>query len=147
MKTLKIRWQRLIYDEQTCPRCGSTEQEVEKAVSILKEALKPLGIRIALEKGEMTEAEFKKDPSLSNKIWIMDRPLEDWIGGNTGQSQCCSVCGTSECRTIVVGEEVYEAIPADLIIKAGLRAAAELIGPETAGKKTTKKSSHSCCSK
>lgn len=131
MKTLKIKWQRLIYDEQTCPRCGSTEQEVEKAVSILRESLRPVGIRVVLEKGELTEAEFKKDPLESNKILIKGRPLEDWIGGKTGQSQCCSVCGTSDCRTIGVGGEVYEAIPVDLIIRAGLIAAAELPGPET----------------
>ena len=147
MKTLKIKWQRLIYDEQTCPRCGSTENEVDKAVSILKESLRPVGIRVALEKGEMTEAEFIKDPLQSNKILINDRPLEEWIGGKTGQSQCCDVCGTADCRTIGVGDEVYEAIPADLIIRAGLIAAAELLGPKTTKRKITKKPSSSCCSK
>ncbi len=147
MKTLKIKWQRLIFDEQTCPRCGSTEQEVEKAVSLLKESLRPLGIRVALEKRELTEAEFKKDPLQSNKIWIKGRPLEDWIGGKTGRSQCCDVCGTAECRTIGVGDEVYEAIPADLIIRAGLIAAAELLGPKMTKGKITKEPSSSCCSK
>ena len=51
MKTLKIKWQRLIFNEQTCPRCGSTEKEVEKAVSILKESLKPVGIKGSLGEG------------------------------------------------------------------------------------------------
>ena len=147
MKTLKIKWQRLIYDEQTCPRCGSTEQEVEKAVSILKESLKPVGIRVALEKRELTEAEFKKDPLQSNRIWIRDRPLEDWIGGKTGQSQCCDVCGTAECRTLDVGGEVHEAIPSILIIRAGLMAAAELLGPETPKGIPLKIAPDNCCSK
>ncbi|MBE0504743.1 MAG: DUF2703 domain-containing protein [Desulfuromonadales bacterium] len=36
MKTITIAWQRLLSDGQTCPRCGSTETEVEKAFSVLK---------------------------------------------------------------------------------------------------------------
>ena len=32
MKTLVVEWQRLLDEQkQTCPRCGSTEQEVDKA--------------------------------------------------------------------------------------------------------------------
>lgn len=50
MKTLKIQWQRLIIDGQTCQRCGTTESEVDKAVQSLKQSLNPLGIEVALEK-------------------------------------------------------------------------------------------------
>lgn len=123
MNTLKIRWQRLVSGGQTCPRCGSTEEELEKAISTLKQSLTPLDIQVVLEKDEISFAEFKKDPLRSNQIWLNDRLLEDWIGGKVGQSPCCDVCGPSGCRTVGVGGEVYEAIPADLIIKAGLLAA------------------------
>ncbi|MGQ9551641.1 MAG: DUF2703 domain-containing protein [Candidatus Bathycorpusculaceae bacterium] len=34
MKLLKIKWRRLVSDGETCPRCESTEEELEKAVSI-----------------------------------------------------------------------------------------------------------------
>lgn len=136
MKTLKIKWQRLVSDGQTCPRCGSTEEELEKATSTLKQSLNPLGIEVFLEKDEVSVAEFKKEPSKSNQIWLNDRSLEDWIGGKVGQSPCCDVCGPSECRTIGVGGEVYEAIPADLVIKAGVLAASLLVGTET---------NESCC--
>lgn len=125
VKTITIKWQRLLSDKQTCPRCGSTETEVEKAVSSLKQSLEPAGIRVVLEKRELTDAEFQKDPLQSNKIWINNRPLEDWVGGKIGQSKCCGVCGPADCRTIGVGGEVYEVIPADLIIKAGLLAASQ----------------------
>ena len=100
-----------------------------------------------MEKGELSESEFQKDPLQSNRIWIKGRSLEEWIGGNTGQSQCCGVCGTSDCRTVGVGGEVYETIPSDLVIKAGLIAASELIGPVTEKSKTIKKPAQSCCSK
>jgi anti-sigma factor RsiW len=147
MKIMKIRWQRLINDEQTCPRCGSTEKEIDKAVAILKEALRPVGIRVVNEKGELSATEFQEDPLQSNRIWVNGRPLEDWVDGTTGQSQCCSVCGTADCRTVGVGGEVYETIPADLVIRAGLIAAAALLGPAADKRKTVKKPSRTCCPK
>ncbi|MFO7928135.1 MAG: DUF2703 domain-containing protein [Candidatus Humimicrobiaceae bacterium] len=136
MKTIKIKWQRLITDGQTCPRCGSTEQELEKAISKLRQSLNPLDIEVILEKNELSVEEFKKNPLESNQIWINGQPLEDWIDAKTGQSPCCDVCGPSECRTVGVGGEVYETIPADLIIKAGLLAASQVAGTEA---------SQSCC--
>lgn len=136
MKTLKIKWQRLVSGGQTCPRCRATEEELEKAISTLEQSLTPLGIQVVLEKDELSVAEFKIDPLRSNQIWLNDRLLENWIAGKVGQSPCCDVCGPSECRTVVIGEEVYEAIPADLIIKAGLLAASQLVVRET---------NESCC--
>lgn len=42
-KTLVIEWQRLLDEnKQTCPRCGSTEQEVEKAVKELTGYSRPM---------------------------------------------------------------------------------------------------------
>ncbi|MEM1546215.1 MAG: DUF2703 domain-containing protein [Candidatus Methanomethylicia archaeon] len=129
-KTLKIRWQRLVLKGETCLRCRLTEEELEKAVSSLKQFLTLLGIEVILEKSELSVVEFKKDPLRSNQVWLNDRLLEDWINGKTGQSPCCDVCGPSECKTVIVGEESYEVIPAELIIKAGLLAALQLLDVE-----------------
>lgn len=150
MNILKIKWQRLIANGQTCPRCRSTEEEIEKAVSVLKQSLMPLGIEIVLEKSELQFSEFERNPLESNKIWINDRLLEERIGGVAGQSPCCDVCGPSECRTVKVEEEIHETIPAELIIKAGLLAASKLVNAETNGtctNRTTKTSKTSCCPK
>lgn len=136
MKTLNIKWQRLVSEGQTCPRCGSTGEELEKAISTLKQSLLPLGIDVVLEKVELSVAEFKKDPIQSNQISINNQSLEDWIGGKVSQSSCCDVCGSSECRTVDVGGKVYEVIPANLVIKVGLLAASQLLGTE---------SNDSCC--
>uniref|UniRef100_A0A7C4NSB4 DUF2703 domain-containing protein n=1 Tax=Thermodesulfobacterium geofontis TaxID=1295609 RepID=A0A7C4NSB4_9BACT len=127
MNTLKIKWQRLLINGKTCPRCKLTEKELEKAISILKQYLNPLGIEIIIEKNELSVEEFKKNSLQSNQIWVNDVPLEDWINGKVGQSICCDVCGPSECRTIKVGKKVYETIPAELVVKAGLLAALQLI--------------------
>jgi hypothetical protein len=130
MKTLKIKWQRLVSDEETCPRCGSTEEELEKAILTLKQSLTPLGIIVVLEKKALSDEEFKKDPLKSNQILLNDQPLEYWIRGEVGQSKCCEVCN-DDCRTIEVEGEVYETIPAELIIKAGLLAATQLVDTKT----------------
>jgi RNA polymerase subunit RPABC4/transcription elongation factor Spt4 len=127
MKTLNIRWQRLLTEEQTCPRCGSTEAEVEKAAAILKQSLAPLGIEVVLGKGELSVEEFKQATLLSNMIWLDGRLLEEWLGATTGQSECCDVCGPNDCRTVEVQGAVYETVTADLIVKAGLLAAAQLV--------------------
>ncbi len=125
-KSVKIKWKRLTSKGETCPRCGSTEQEIEKAISTLKQSFAPLGIEVILEKEQISENEFQKDPLQSNKIWINDRLLEDWIGGKVGQSPCCDVCGTHNCRTVEIQGQTYDTIPSELIIKAGLSAASQL---------------------
>jgi len=126
-KTLTIEWQRLISNDKTCPRCSSTEGELDTAVSTLKQALAPLGIEVVVEKRELSVAEFKKAPLQSNRIWMNNRPLEEYIGGSVGQSPCCDVCGPAECRTVSLEGHVYETIPSKIIIQAGLVAAAQLM--------------------
>lgn len=115
---LKIEWQRLLIEKETCPRCGSTEQELNKAV---KELAK-MGIKVELKKKKITPAQFKKAPTESNRILIAGKPMEYWLKAKTSQSPCCDACGDNECRTVEVGEKTYETIPADLIIQAALNA-------------------------
>lgn len=125
-KILVITWQRLISEGNTCPRCGSTENELDKAVIQLKKELNPLGIEVILKKSELTLEEFKKDPTKSNRILFNDRSLEDVINADTGQSKCCDVCGDEKCRTVETKGKTYEIIPAEMIVKAGLKMAADL---------------------
>ena len=126
MKALNIKWQRLVTKGQTCERCGSTEKELEEAISNLKKSLLPMDIDVVLEKYEIPFEEFQKNSLGSNRIWIDDKPLEEWIGGIVGQSPCCGPCGDSECRTVCVDGQDYDTIPADLISRAGLLAASRL---------------------
>ena len=130
-KRLVIKWQRLLIEGETCPRCGATESEVEKATAVLKQSLAPLGIEVVLEKGELSVEQFKQDTLQSNMIWLDGRLLEEWLGATTGQSECCDVCGPNDCRTVEVQGTVYETVTADLIVKAGLLAAAQLVDRQT----------------
>lgn len=121
-KVLTITWQRLISEGNTCPRCGSTENELDKAVLKLKKNLEPKGIKVILKKSELTLGEFKKNPIESNRILLNNKSLESLIGAKTGQSQCCNVCGESDCRTLELNGKSHEVITADIIVKAGLKA-------------------------
>lgn len=130
MKTLEIRWQRLVDEAgRTCERCGATGQSVRAAARQLGESLEPLGIGVRLTQDPVGPAAFSADPSQSNRIWIAGRPLEQWLGAGVASSPCCTVCGDAECRTLELGGRVYEAVPTELIVGAGLRAAAEMLVP------------------
>lgn len=143
METMTIRWQRLVDKKgQTCERCGLTEKELQKAFQSLKESLSPIGITVTLKKEALDSATCAKDVSQSNRIWINERALEEWLSAEVGKS-LCSFCGGElgdkiECRTVTIDDQTYEEIPAELIIKAGLLAASKLINV---------KASEPCCSK
>jgi hypothetical protein len=66
--------------------------------------------------------------------------MEEWLGAQAGNSPCCEVCGDLPCRTMELNGQTYEAIPEDLIVKAAMIAASQLIAPAA----TT--STSSCCS-
>lgn len=129
MKQLTIIWQRLVDDKgATCSRCGSTQLQLYDAVKKLEESLKPLGIEVVLEEKELDASTCACDVTESNRIWIAGKPMEEWIGARVGKSLCpCGVCHDAECRTVEVRGAVYEVLPAELIIKAVLIAAAETI--------------------
>jgi hypothetical protein len=127
--SLPIVWQRLVSDEgETCDRCGATETAVQRAVATLTEALRPLGIEPKLDTRAIDQATFKAAPSESNRIWIAGQPIEAWVGADVGASPCCSVCGDSPCRTLEVDGTTYEALPEPLLVRAGLVAAAAVLG-------------------
>ncbi len=141
MKTLTVRWQRLVDEEgQTCERCGSTEKEVQEAMASLRKSLGALGIDVVLEKKALSPEVCAEDISQSNRIWVGERTLEEWLGADVGKSPCGFCCvdlgENVECRTVTVGEKTYETIPAELIIKAGLVAGSQLVGTP---------SGESCC--
>lgn len=123
---LNIKWQRLVDHSETCERCASTEEELDKAVSKLKEALSVLDTELNLEKERLTKEEFKNEPTQSNQIIISGKPLEEWLAAEVGTSECCDTCKGEECRTIKFDGDEYEVVPSELIVKAGLIAAGNL---------------------
>jgi hypothetical protein len=128
VKPLPILWQRLVSPEgNTCDRCSATYQQMERAIAKLRQSLRPLGIEPSLEIKELDQSSFKANPSESNRIWIAGKPMEEWLGASVGSSPCCSVCGTSECRTVEVEGTTFETIPENLFLKAALVASSQLL--------------------
>lgn len=128
MTALLINWQRLVDDKgRTCDRCGTTEMAVEDAVRQLRRSLKEFNIEVVLEKTAIDAVAFSKDTLQSNRIWVAGEPIERWLSASSGKSRCCSACGESDCRTLSVEGKTYEAIPAELIVRAGLMAGARLV--------------------
>ena len=127
MKSLPIIWQRLVDSQgRTCDRCGNTYESLLEAVTKLEEAFRPLDIEIKFETREIDRESFKADPSQSNRVWIADKPIEEWLGASIASSPCCSVCEGSACRTLELGSDVFEVIPPDLVIRAALVAASQM---------------------
>jgi hypothetical protein len=141
MKPLPFIWKRLVVNGQTCDRCNETLHALQDALAKLNVSLAPLGILPALEMQVIERDEFAAEPSASNRVWILGRPLEDWLGASAGSSACCSVCGDAQCRTLEMDGRTYETIPAELFIRAGLAAAAQLMQPADA----PAQSSAACC--
>jgi hypothetical protein len=131
MKTLKIKWQRLVFQGEQCTRCSSTEKEVEKAFQSLKQSLAPLGTSVVLEKKELSLETYKKDVLESNRIWIGERPLEEWLNAQVGQSLCRGPCCNNQIRTLEMEEKIYENITAEIIVEAGFIAASRLFSLNT----------------
>lgn len=128
MKELKIKWQRLVDENgQTCDRCTGTGDGIRAAAELLREALAPLGIAVITEMKKISTPEFMNAPLESNRVWIGGRPIEEWLAAEVGESRCCGSCGEHECRTVSVSEQRYEVIPKELVLKAELMAAAELV--------------------
>lgn len=133
MQPLLIVWQRLVNAlGHTCPRCVGTGQALQRAVERLRPMLEPLGISPVLEVRAIDVQGFVAQPSESNRIWVAGRPLEDWLGGQTGSSRCCNECGDQVCRTLELGGQTHEVVPEELLVRAGLKAGLGLLEPEPA---------------
>lgn len=123
---VKFRWQRP--EDRAgpaCERCLRTGREIASAVAKLREALRPLGMEVpALE---ISEAAY--GPLEANRIWINDRPVEDWLHADVGRSTCCGAAGKHECRALYINGRRYEVVTEELLLKAALLAAASLLAP------------------
>ena len=143
-KSLAIVWQRLVNSSgQTCARCEATFEGLKRAVEKLEESLRPLDIEPTVEIREIDFDSFNTDPTQSNRIWIAGKPIEEWLSASVSSSTCCTVCGNSECRTIELDDAVFESIPSDLILKAALIAAAQMVGPDSQDR--SEKPGSVCC--
>lgn len=126
-RTLVICWQHVVcQNDDPCERCINTPLEIQQAFEDLKSSLAGLGITVTYEEKKITEHD--------EHIYINDRDIIDLIKGEhvtTTCAECLDDQGNPRtCNALKLGEDTYEVIPAELIVKAGLTAASELITAE-----------------
>lgn len=123
---LDILWQRVTVGAETCERCGDTGASVRRAAALLREALEPRGIEVALTEKVLPPFAVAE----SNRVFFGGRPLEELLGAETGENRCQSCCdllgAQTECRTLRLEGREYEALPEELLVRAGLLAAERL---------------------
>ena len=130
MKRLEILWQRVTVDGGTCQRCGDTGESVRRAAQALRAELAPLDIEVVLT--EKTLPPFAVEES--NRVFFNGRAVEDILGARhevaVGMNHCQSCCdmlgGQTDCRTLCVDGQEHEALPEELLLRAGRLAASEL---------------------
>jgi hypothetical protein len=130
-RTLEIEWQRMV-DEDGRACCGSeaTQKALENAYAELSESLGPKGIEVELRSTNFSPEECMGAPEQANRILIAGHSIAHWLNADVGTSPCQGFCKQAlgdkgACQTLIYEGEAYEVAPAELIVKAGLLAAAQ----------------------
>ena len=123
-RTLVIRWQHAVcQNDNPCERCINTPIEIQRAFDDLKSSLAGLGITVTMEE--------KKIKDHDDRLFINDHDVIDLLKGERTKTACANCFDDKgnprTCTSLKLGEDVFEVIPAELIIKAGLVAASELM--------------------
>ncbi len=123
-RKLVIRWQHAVcQNDNPCERCINTPLEIQQAFDDLKSSLTGLGITVTMEE--------KKIKHHDDRLFINDRDVIDLLKGERVKTACANCFDENgnprTCTSLKLGEDIFEVIPAELIIKAGLMSASELI--------------------
>lgn len=130
MKRLTILWQRVTVNGGTCERCGDTGGNVRQAVETLRRELSALDIEVVLT--EKALPPFAPGAvAESNRVFFNGRAVEDLLGAKVGLNRCRSCCemlgkaddAKVDCRTLTLDGRVHEALPLELLLRAGRLAA------------------------
>jgi hypothetical protein len=139
MKTLKIEWNHLDVDGETCNRCYDTGENLNQEVRRLIRTLPVLGIQVELIDTKLDDTEVPQ----SNLILFNYVPIEDILNIQVSKNYCesCSNLFGADiyCRTVIYEDNEYEDIPA----KAIHQDAYKILGLDE--KLTIKKGKSGCC--
>ena len=122
MKHLEIEWRHLDKDGKTCDRCSGTGETLRFAFADLVRELKPKGWEVTLKETLLTDQEISE----SNIIYLNGVALETLLPGARKSENCCASCGEilgspTICRTLDRNGQIFEAIPASMIVEAAHR--------------------------
>jgi SAM-dependent methyltransferase len=123
LNTLHIEWKHYEKNGVTCTRCGDTGQTLNQAIQNLHEELARRNITLTFSETILSEQDIPE----SNSIFFNGAPLEALIPGAKTSENHCRSCSEltgrhTQCRTVEVGDALYEAVPETLIRQAAFRA-------------------------
>lgn len=123
--TLTVEWRHIGENvDTTCVRCGATGQTLADVVDTIRPMLSARRIRVKVVETVLPPERIAE----SNVILFNGMPIEELLDDvqveMTPCASCSCITGTDdvECRAITCGDETYEALPADLIRQAALKA-------------------------
>jgi len=119
-------WQRVTVGAETCERCGDTGVSVRRAAEALRRELAALDIVVVLNEKALPPFAVEE----SNRVFFNGESVEELLGAQVGMNHCQSCCemlgGQTDCRTLTLDGREYEALPEELLLRAGRMAAAKL---------------------
>ena len=119
MEIVKLTWQGLVSKNgEICEGCNKTYLNIENVITKLEPLILNFGIKVILEKKELSEEDLKKDHMSSNRIFINGEPIEEILNLEVGKGTSCKLCNDFKCRTIIDGDKETNEIPEKLIIAA-----------------------------
>ena len=127
-KVIVLSWQRPDAAAcKGCEKCGITEKDMQKAAAELKNQLADKGIKVLVKPRAAVKGETCA-VSASN-VWVCDVPLETWLAAsvNTRPCDCKGSSQPMNCKALYLNGNEYQTIPPELVVDAGMRAAAMLI--------------------
>ncbi len=122
MKLIEIEWMHLDVSGETCVRCADTGDAVQRAIEELNRECGDAGIRVRLKETRLDAGRIDE----SNRILVNGRPIEAILPEMELSASDCSSCGeligeATQCRSLVVDGQEYEAVPPARIREAVCR--------------------------
>jgi len=130
--TLRIEWQKA--DTDACLACkggGAREADIQKAFERLSKQLAAKGIRVELVEKKAT-VDSTVPEIAGGQMWLGNLPVENWLGAST-QGKICPACPVGKYgkghmhKSLVLDGQVYDPIPVELMVRAGMNAAQQLV--------------------
>lgn len=122
--TLVVEWRHIGEDiDATCERCAATGRTLAAVLDEIRPLLAARKVRVEVVETALPPERIAE----SNTVLFNGTPLEDLLDEvrveTTPCVSCSCITGTdASCRAIVCGDEVCEAVPANLIRRAALKA-------------------------
>ncbi|NYT20283.1 MAG: DUF2703 domain-containing protein [Methanomicrobiales archaeon] len=114
---LIVEWKHIGNDVTgTCDRCSLTGSAIRDVLEELLPYFRESNVTARFRETVLPDSRIEE----SNQILINGVPLEEYVAATVVQTPCCScACITghdeTECRAIEIGDDRYEAIPAELL--------------------------------